>query len=448
MKINFKYKKENTQVAIIEYLIKFLEQHPLKPTSIIFNKNAPEGDLINVYYGLPKTQTEDYYIPKQNLIFELAETATFITNKYRYDQTTIFSVENSSQPDTVFMVENNFQFDLLETLFFHISRYEEVFAAKSDLNQAGWLDEKKQFLIRNGLQQIPVVDHLVVAFFEAVSGVKIFQRTSYDISHDVDILYRLKPLTKTIRALAGSILYRRGLKNFWKIIHYAWIMRIKDLKDPYDNFDQLLRKENTWKSKQLFLMVGGNTKFDNKYSIDHPYVADIIQMAFDRGYKIGLHPSYNAGFEKNRYEEEIKQLSKKITHPVKLNRQHWLRFNWKITPYLWEENSIEIDSSMGYNQHLGFRCGTGFPYHMFDFKNNKAFSWKEQPLAFMESSALHFAKKNNKDLSKVMIDFFISNNHNTHININFHNSNFDPLLETGQAIANFYHNELIQIIEG
>jgi hypothetical protein len=450
LKINFRYKKDNKQATIIEYLLHFLEQHPLKPTFLSFSENASEEKVINVFYGIPKEQPEDYFIPKQSLLFNQTDTqsSSLFANVYLYEQSLLYSVEKKSKPEGPFIIDRNFQFDILETIFFHISRFEEVFAAKEDLNQAGWLEEKKHFLIRNSLHQKPVVDQLVVAFFEAISGTKIHQRTSYDISHDVDILFRLTPFSKFLRSLAANLIYRRGFKDLQNTFQYWWKMQTKGLKDPYDNFEQLLRKESSWKSKQLFLMVGGNTKFDNKYSIDHPYVDNIIQIALERGYEIGLHPSYNAGFEQKRYVEEIKRLSDKLQHRVKLNRQHWLRFNWKITPYLWKENSIKIDYSMGYNQHLGFRCGTGFAYQMFDFKNNKAFQWKEQPLVFMESAAIHLVRKNNENLSKVMTDFLISNNHNTHININFHNSNFDPLLETGRILRKFYEEELIQIIEG
>ncbi len=441
----------------IQFVFQFLEHHPLVKGkwAFFFNKNPNYN--IHIHYGTTHSELsqlhpdkEVFYIPAQKQLFVTTKSNTpeLYSNNYKQEDEVLYSVENHNQPDVPFIIDRNFQFDILETIFFHISRFEEVFSAKKDLNQAGWLDEKKHFLVRNGLQEIPVVDHLVAAFFEVISGVKIHQRTTFDISHDVDILYRLTPFSKFLRSVVANLIYKRGFKDLQNTFQYWLKMQTKGLKDPYDNFEQLLRKENSWKSKQLFLMVGGNTKFDNKYSINHPYVDNIIQMAFERGYEIGLHPSYNAGFEPKRYAEELQRLADKLKRPVQLNRQHWLRFNWEITPYLWEENGIEVDCSMGYNQHLGFRCGTGFAYQMFDFKSNKAFSWKEQPLVFMESAAIHYARENNLDLSKVMVDFLISNINNTHININFHNSNFDSLLETGQTIANFYYTELIKLIEG
>ena len=447
MKINFRYKRDGQQDVFIEYLLQFLEQHPLKPASISFSKNASEDGEIAIYYGISKAQTEDYFIPKQHLVFQKTEPKTFIANRYIFGQSVVSSVEKESQSENLFIINKNFQFDILETIFFHISRYEEVFAAKEDLNQAGWLDEKKQLLVRHRLQETPVVDHLVKVFFEIISETRIQHKTTYSISHDVDILYRLTPISNFFRSIAANLVYRRGIKDLQNTIRYWWKMQSGKLNDPYDNFDQLMRTEKVWKDKHLFLMVGGNTKFDKKYSIDHPKVEEIINSAIESGYKIGLHPSYNAGFEPNMYSKELRLLSKKLNQNIKLNRQHWLRFNWDITPYLWEENGIEIDASMGFNQHLGFRCGTGFGYHMFDFKKETAFSWKEQPLVFMESAAIHFTRNNQVDLTEIMSTFLLKNKMNTHININFHNSNFDPLVKDGQLIAEFYYHKLFKLVD-
>ncbi len=440
----------------IRYVFKFLETHPLVEGkwSYYFEKN-PHCN-IQLHYESGKgfdseNQDEQYFfIPAQKLVFsaKTVDPSQLNCNPYQQNGQELYSVENQSKPKQTFLKENHFQFDIIETIFFHISRYEEVFAANENLNQAGWLDEKKQLLIRHHLEQMPVVDHLVKVFFEVLSKTRIHQKTTYDISHDVDILYRLTPFSNFIRSIVANLLYRRGFEDLKNTFWYWIAMQTKKVKDPYDNFEKLLRKENIWKSKQLFLMVDGNTKFDNKYSIDHPYIDKIVKIARERGYKIGLHPSYNAGFERKMYSDELNQLSKKLNENIQLNRQHWLRFSWEITPYLWEDHSIKMDFSMGYNHHLGFRCGTGFAYYMYDFKKEKAFGWKEQPMAFMESAAIHFATNENLDLKETMKDFFSENKTDTHININFHNSNFDPLTAIGETIADFYYNELIKLIEG
>lgn len=455
LRISISY-KNTTFKNRIQYVFKYLEQHPLvKGKWFFFFENNPDSN-IRIHYEDPHSnmshsrfERSDFFIPAQNLLFHSKQVTplALYCNLYLSADQMLFSVENQQEKSQNFMRKNCFQFDIIETIFFHISRYEEVFASKNDQNKAGWLNEKSHFLVRHQIQEIPIVDHLVKAFYETLSSQKIRQKTTYDISHDLDILFRLRPTIKVFRAIVGSIITSRGLKKFPNIIHHAWKMKKEGKNDPYDNFEILLRNEKIWKSKHLFLMVGGKTKYDNKYSIHHPRIDEIIKLAKERGYEIGLHPSYNAGFQPKMFAEEFKQLSEKLKCAIKLNRQHWLRFDWNVTPFIWEENNIETDYSMGYTQHLGFRCGTGFAYFMYNFRKEEAFSWKEQPMALMESSAIHYAGQNHLSLEKVMVEFLLKNKLNTHININFHNSNFDPHLETGQQISDFYCNRLIQIIE-
>ena len=180
----------------------------------------------------------------------------------------------------------------------------------------------------------------------------------------------------------------------------------------------------------------------DRYRIDDPVAKNIIQKAVDRGYSVGIHPSYNAGFEENYFKEEQKNLITVTNQTVVNNRQHWLRWSWKITPYLFEKNGIRTDSTMGYSGYLGFRCGTGFPYHMYDFLNEKKFSWLEHPMALMDSSAIRQAYRTKENLTKIISNFILVNQENTHLMLNFHNSNFDPLLTSGKMLRQFYEKEL------
>ena len=81
---------------------------------------------------------------------------------------------------------------------------------------------------------------------------------------------------------------------------------------------------------------------------------------------------------------------------------------------------IKEDSSLGYTQFIGYRCGTGFAYYIYDFKNEKAFDVLEKPITFMDSSWLH--EKKRSKLSD--IDILFSQFYGTY---NFHNSTFDEL---------------------
>ena len=443
IKIYFSYPSSDVAEKRIRYTLDFIKHHPLKPLNVSLVDSLMENPQIIIAYGTHQ-ENGHLVIPAQKIIFkrERNESINFNTNIYTHNNIKLYSVEGKQSDSGPLLINRVFQFDILETIFFHISRYEEIIANSSKNSQAGWLLEKEHFLIKNKLQVKPVVDHLVKAFYEIISGKYISIRSTYSISHDIDVLLRFTPFPKFIKSLAATIYYRRGIRQFRKSIGYYGKMIFRNYPDPYDVFDKLFREEPAWKRKMVFVMAGGRTPFDNKYRLTDPRLNEIIKIAVSCGYDIGIHPSYDAGFNHKMYAQETLRLSAYLNQPITLNRQHWLRMNWEITPYLWEENGIQVDSSIGYNEYLGYRCGTGFPYNMYDFKNERAFQWIEIPLVFMESAAMHVSNRIKKPLDMVMGEFLDHCKYNTHIMINFHNSNFDPLLQTGQIIDDFYTNQL------
>ena len=425
-----------------------MENHPLNP----FPERkfiANEGNLpaASIAYGI-LNEKADFYIPAQQLFFDskrVVDVQDIDANQYQYAASTIYSVEERSKQPADLLINTHFQFDIFETIFFHISRYEEVHCNESDNNDCGWLQEEKQFLIRHQLEKLPVVDQLVVAFFEVIFQTKIQQATTFDLSHDLDMLYRFKPFYKFIRSLGATILLRRDIDQIRRSIKHYWSMLSGQMNDPYDTYHWLFRKEDVFTSKRLFLMAGGNSKYDNHYRIESKSIKTIIELAQDKVYEIGLHPSYNAGFNNEMYTQEKRKLEGILNHSVKHNRQHWLRWNWKITPYILSHNQIEIDATMGFNGRLGFRCGTGFAFHLYDFTEEVAFPWREQPFSLMESSAIHESRDTGKDIMAIMHAFLEINKDNTHISVNFHNSNFDPTLQVGRALSHFYESFVRQL---
>jgi hypothetical protein len=49
---------------------------------------------------------------------------------------------------------------------------------------------------------------------------------------------------------------------------------------------------------------------------------------------------------------------------------------------------LEYDSTLGYADHPGFRCGTCFEYPMFDATMQRALCVRQRPLVLMECSIL------------------------------------------------------------
>jgi len=436
MRINIQTSIEFKQNPRLEYVIQFIQLHPLCPNGVLLSLNNPTTDSISINYGNIQANSQNYIIKAQNAFFNknrIFNINEYFLNTYYYGQQQLYGIEIIEKSGD-FIHNNTFQFDVFESIFFQITRYEEFYASEDTFNKAGWLDEKYHIIIKSKLNEFPIVDQLVKKFFEIILNIEIKKRTTYDMTHDLDILYRFNNKMSYFKSLAANLYYRRGIWEFFQVIFFGLKSIIHKTNDPYDTFEKILLADNQFIRKTLFFMSGGNTTFDNLYDIQHPYIKKIIEIAKNRGYNIGIHPSYNAGFDEDIYKKELNLLEQIAENKIDKNRQHWLRFSWKTTPLIWKNNGIKYDFTIGYNQHIGFRCGTGFPFNMYDFENEKAFDWLEVPLALMDSSVKHFVRNNGGSIISLVKGFFSKNKQNTHISMNFHNSNFDILTKEGLEI--------------
>ena len=69
-------------------------------------------------------------------------------------------------------------------------------------------------------------------------------------------------------------------------------------------------------------------------------------------------------------------------------RQHFLLWNAAITPHLWEQHGFDYDSTLGFADKSGFRCGTGHEFTMYNLINRKRFKLKQRPLISMECTVI------------------------------------------------------------
>jgi hypothetical protein len=421
----------------LAYTIDFINRHPLKPSGVTIALGS-KGDMV-LYYG--QLIKGEYHIPSLGLFFKRdhIDHKTLIANTFTHNEKGLLGIGIGHAEGPVF--DNvAFRFDLFETIFFLISRYEEVFAKPEDNYKSGWLKESQHFLIKNGWEQVPVVDHLVKAFYEVVTG-RVHQRnTTYSISHDIDILYRFKPWTKALRNIPAIIIHRRGAKHLVKTIAHLSRQATGSSKDPYNVYDWLFQTSDRWTSKTLYMLAGGTTYYDDRYQVTDPDAKNIVDTAISRGYELGLHPSYDAGKDQAMMATQKEKLARVMGQRVSKSRQHCLRWFWDTTPDQLTALGMQQDSSMGYNRHLGFRCGTGFAYQMYDFKQERAYPWLELPMAFMESSMIHQATRTGQPITNLFQAFIKSNQSDTHIEMNWHNSNFDQTMAHGAEMTEIYAN--------
>ena len=423
----------------LAYAIDFLDNHPLKPSDVVITLNNDNKNSLTVEYTSEKTT--NYCIPVQKLFFgpDIIDFSNVFINEYIYNSETVFSVEKVKSASGHFINDRIFGFDIIETIFCHISRYEEVFSKDSQKDEHYRMRSSEQLLVRNEIHHTPVVDILVPVFFKAL-GLQIDDRaTSFSMTHDIDAIHKFNSPLKLPKSIIRVLLMGLGLNGVKNIIIWFFKSLISKDCDPYYNFDSFLIADDVFVEKTIFFVAGGRTRFDlfNKNYLK--YLPVVIKKSLNKGYTIGFHPSYNAHDNADMINEEIsilKDMSKQDIHYV---RSHFLRVNFNSSFRIYENSGIAVDSTLGYTDDIGFRCGTGFKYFLYDFENEKRYKIKELPMVFMDGSLLIMYCNNDSDCFRNNLKRFIEKNkYNTHITFNFHNTIFDRSLKSRSDIFNIY----------
>lgn len=110
-----------------------------------------------------------------------------------------------------------------------------------------------------------------------------------------------------------------------------------------------------------------------------------LSEASRKNFCVALHGSYASIVEAENLVSEVSTLAHVTgTTPIG-NRQHWLRFDRhdKLFEAV-EKAHLAFDSSLGFNDMVGFRNGANFAFPPYDFKNEKPHEFLEIPLAIMD----------------------------------------------------------------
>ena len=117
-------------------------------------------------------------------------------------------------------------------------------------------------------------------------------------------------------------------------------------------------------------------------------VAEMIREIDHLGWDIGLHPSWYSFDNPNELKRQKNTLEKVLGHETVSIRQHYLHHDCRITPRVQAMAGFKYDSTLGFNDNVGFRCGTCFPYPLYDLRAEKELSIMEIPLIIQDGAML------------------------------------------------------------
>jgi hypothetical protein len=290
-------------------------------------------------------------------------------------------------------------YDILGLTYWMLARVEEINSKETDKH--GRFLTSSSHAYKNGYIDRPIVDEWLYILGQVmirqwphiklkVNSPKIL------ISHDVDHPSRFTFCSKIrfIKMLIGDIVKRKifGSLIFSLIARYSPSSEISHL-DRWNTFDWLMDKseENGLKSAFYFQAGLSEKRIDADYRIDEDSIKNLIKKISNRGHEIGFHPSYHAGSsadvfrkEGNIFHQCCKELN--VIQESWGGRMHYLRLNTKETFKKWADNGFNYESSLGFADCPGFRCGTCFEYEALDPIQDKIYDLVIRPLIVMDCS--------------------------------------------------------------
>ena len=227
-------------------------------------------------------------------------------------------------------------------------------------------------------------------------------KPSYQVclSHDIDRLsqYGLIDWQRWSILVLGDIVKRAKVKTAFTALASRWRHRTNlDPDDPFNNIDFLLdvSKENRLTAIYYFICGQTNRMRDADYRMEHPGILELLTKISERGHSIGLHPSFDTFLNPTTIRDEqhlLEQVCASSNIPISYQcRMHYLKFRVPETWRYLSAAGIQQDSSMGYADHVGFRCGTCHVFNAYDAVADQALPIQVRPLIAMDRTIFNTA---------------------------------------------------------
>lgn len=117
-------------------------------------------------------------------------------------------------------------------------------------------------------------------------------------------------------------------------------------------------------------------------------VAEVIRQIDRRGWEIALHASWYSYNDVDELKRQKEALEKALGKDVVSVRQHFLHYDIRITPRIQCEAGFKYDSTLGFNDNVGFRFGTCYPFRLYDLNAEEELPILEVPLIIQDGAML------------------------------------------------------------
>ena len=293
--------------------------------------------------------------------------------------------------------------DLVRTCFDLLSRREEQETDRRDAY--GRFLSSDSLAHRRGFLRFPVVD-AVAALLDSLLS-RLFRAARIPclraarwpggrpwalcLTHDVDWVKKW-----TLGGVANYLFRRAAFSGSgglgWRRRLAAVLGDLRAGRDPYDNIEEILGLESEHGVDSTFFFLPGvpnQRRGGRKILGGYPGRFDLGRQAArirQAGGEVELHGSFDSYDAPLQLTSEREGLRRQAGSDPRGIRQHFLRYRFPHTARCHQEAGLDYDSTLGFGDRPGYRCGTSFPYRLFDPSANGPMTIMEIPLVIMDGA--------------------------------------------------------------
>ena len=284
------------------------------------------------------------------------------------------------------LIETNI--DIIASSFFMVARYEEVIIDARD--QYGRFPATASLAYKEGFLDKPVVNEYIELLWSWVDSFNLgFKRErpwekndfAVCLTHDMDKIKRYKFYPPLI-AIRDALVQKHPKKAC--AISVDWLKTKAGSKpDPYDEaFDYIIDLEGQYRFTSSFYFMAN----DERYSLDDCYLKELTTKLRSGGFEVGIHPGFDAYSNVDVLKSQKERLERVIGGQVVGGRQHYLKWKAPESWRAWQAAGLIYDTTLGFADHEGFRCGICYPFQPFDLIENRVINLWEVPVIAMDTT--------------------------------------------------------------